>query len=151
MLFYFIFPFRFFFSYLWDNYRTLLITVLFIRTDRLSCTNIRVIINKLVEKWHVLGLKENFLNCLADTQSYFPSTFPRLGCWKTYQGPYLVTAIQNQVKELYHLSYKSTALIAFKNWTFVTFKQRFSYNHTWPCQVVAYAKQKTTEYVKFLV
>ena len=31
-------------SYLWDNYRTLLITVLFIRTDRLSCINIRVII-----------------------------------------------------------------------------------------------------------
>ena len=28
-----------FFSYLWDNYRTLLITVLFIRTDRLSCIN----------------------------------------------------------------------------------------------------------------
>ena len=47
MLFYFIFLFRFyllFFSYLWDNYRTLLITVLFIRTDRLSCINIRVII-----------------------------------------------------------------------------------------------------------
>ena len=29
-----------------DNYRTLLITVLFIRTDRLSCINIRVIIIK---------------------------------------------------------------------------------------------------------
>ena len=42
-----IFLFRFsslFFSYLWDNYRTLLVTVLFIRTDRLSCINIRVII-----------------------------------------------------------------------------------------------------------
>ena len=47
MLFYFIFLFWFsslFFSYLWDNYRTLLITVLFIRTDRLSCIHIRVII-----------------------------------------------------------------------------------------------------------
>ena len=54
MLFYFIFLFRFssffFFSYLWDNYRILLITVLFIRTDRLSCTNIRVII--IIIKWH---------------------------------------------------------------------------------------------------
>ena len=50
-----------------------------------------------------------------------------------------------------HLFCKSTAMIAFKNWTFVTFKQWFSYNHTWPCQVVAYEKQKTTEYVKFLV
>ena len=36
--------FFFIFSYLRDNYRTLLITVLFIRTDRLSCMNIRVII-----------------------------------------------------------------------------------------------------------
>ena len=47
VLFYFIFLFRFyslFFSYLWDNYRTLFITVLFIRNDRLSCINIRVII-----------------------------------------------------------------------------------------------------------
>ena len=47
MLFNFIFLFRFsslFSSYLWDNYSTLLITVLFIRTDRLSCINIRVII-----------------------------------------------------------------------------------------------------------
>ena len=47
MLFYFIFLFRFsslFFNYLWDNYMTLLSTVLFIRTARLSCINIRVII-----------------------------------------------------------------------------------------------------------
>ena len=41
----FYFPFSIlFFSYLLDNYRTVLITVLFIRTDRLSCINIRVII-----------------------------------------------------------------------------------------------------------
>ena len=39
-----------FFSYLWDNYRTLLITVLFIRTDRLSCINIRVIIIIIFDK-----------------------------------------------------------------------------------------------------
>ena len=47
VLFHFIFLFRFsslFFSCLWDNYGTPLITVLFIRTDRLSCINIRVII-----------------------------------------------------------------------------------------------------------
>ena len=44
MLFYFIFDFRFFlfFSYLLFSYRTLLITVLFNGTDRLSCINIRV-------------------------------------------------------------------------------------------------------------
>ena len=48
VLFYFIFLFWFsslFFSYLRDNYKTLLITgFLFIRTDRLSCINIRIII-----------------------------------------------------------------------------------------------------------
>ena len=44
----FYFPLSIFFfiflCYLWDNYRTLLITVLFVRTDRLSCINIRFII-----------------------------------------------------------------------------------------------------------
>ena len=39
---------------------------------------------------------------------------------------------------------------AIKNWTFVTSEQWFSCNHTRSCQVVAYQKQKTKEYVKFL-
>ena len=34
--------------------------------------------------------------------------------------------------------------------TFVTFQQRFSYNHTWSCRLVAYRKQKAKEYIKFL-
>ena len=59
MVFYFIFLFRFyslFFSYLWDNYKTLLITVLFIRTDRLSPINIRVIIIIIIIRYLTAAL-----------------------------------------------------------------------------------------------
>ena len=55
-----------------------------------------------------------------------------------------------------HIFCKSTAIICqltwlhFSKWTFVTFEQRFCYNHMWSCPVVAYWKQKTKEYVKFL-
>ena len=72
MLFYFIFLFRFyflFFSYLWDNYRTLLITVLFIRTDRLSCINIRVIIIIIKVRHVSVGYCQIRLLCLATNQS----------------------------------------------------------------------------------
>ena len=34
--------------------------------------------------------------------------------------------------------------------TFVTFEQRFSYNHAWSCWVVAYRKQKTKECIKII-
>ena len=50
-----------------------------------------------------------------------------------------------------HLFCKSTAIICqltcctIQKWTFVTFEQRFCYNHTWSCPVVAYRKQKTKE------
>ena len=64
VLFYFIFLFRFsslFFNYLWDNYRTLLATVLFIRTARLSCINIRVIIIIIIIISHFSILKSRLM------------------------------------------------------------------------------------------
>ena len=54
ILFYFRLPiFILLFSYLLFSYRTLLITVLFNRTDRLSCINIRVIITIITIFYHV--------------------------------------------------------------------------------------------------
>ena len=77
MLFSFIFLFRFsslFFSYLWDNYRTLLITVLFIRTDRLSCINIRVIIIIII-KWvfYIIFITNGAINYHAHQKFFLAS------------------------------------------------------------------------------
>ena len=63
---------------------------------------------------------------------------------------YLQIVLQTSFLQVNCFNMSANLVSTIQKWSFVTFEQRFCYNHTWSCPVVAYRKQKTKEYVKFL-
>ena len=63
---------------------------------------------------------------------------------------YLQIVLQTSFLQVNCFNMSANVVSTIQKWSFVTFEQRFCYNHTWSCPVVAYRKQKTKEYVKFL-
>ena len=63
---------------------------------------------------------------------------------------YLQIVLQTSFFQVNCFNMSANVVSTIQKWSFVTFEQRFCYNHTWSCPVVAYRKQKTKEYVKFL-
>ena len=63
---------------------------------------------------------------------------------------YLEIVLQISFLKLNCYNLSANLVSTIQKWTFATLEQGFSYNHTWSCRVVAYRKQKTKEYIKFL-